>query len=107
MVQLAVVYLAIYEGLGLLLSIPFGQFVDRENILATPASVFFGLALPILLGGIILLLLVWSLGWFTEIFGRQPIRGSWWMWVGVALLLTPSRSVSWARTGPTTPQESS
>ena len=86
---LAVVYVAVYEGLGLLLSVPFGQYVDTENILATPASVFFGIALPILLGGIVLLLFVWSLGWFREIFGRQPLTGSWWMWIGLALLLIP------------------
>ncbi|XPP26388.1 MAG: type II CAAX prenyl endopeptidase Rce1 family protein [Leucobacter sp.] len=85
----AVVYLALYEGLGLLLRVPFGHLVDSENILATPASVFFGLALPILLGGIILLVFVWALGWFREIFGRQPIRGSWWMWIAVAVLLIP------------------
>ncbi|UOE43573.1 CPBP family intramembrane glutamic endopeptidase [Agromyces larvae] len=85
----AVVYLVVYEGLGLLLSVPFGHLVDSADILATPESVFFGLALPILLGGIILLLFVWSLGWLREIFGPQPIRGSWWMWIGVALLLIP------------------
>lgn len=85
----AVVYLALYEGLGMLLSLPFGHLVDPENILATPASVFFGIALPILLGGLILLAFVWSLGWFGEIFGRQPIRGSWWMWIAVVTLLIP------------------
>lgn len=85
----AVVYLAIYEGLALLLRVPFGHLVDSENILATPQSVFFGIALPILLGGVILLAFVWSLGWLKEIFGPQPIEGSWWMWIAVALLLIP------------------
>lgn len=68
---------------------PFGHLVDAGNVLATPESVFFGIALPILLGGLILLAFVWSLGWFREIFGRQPIRGSWWMWIALALLLIP------------------
>ena len=62
-------------------------FVDPDNLLATPQSVFFGLGLPILLGGVVLLIFVWSLGWLREIFGRQPIARSWWMWIAVALVI--------------------
>jgi membrane protease YdiL (CAAX protease family) len=85
----AVVYLALYQGFGLLSGTLFNDLINRENIFADAASVFFGLALPILLGGIVLLIFVWSLGWLGEIFGRQPIAGKGWMWIAVALLVIP------------------
>ena len=85
----AAVYLAFYVSLSFPISAWFGQYVDAENILATPASIFIGLALPILIGAIVLLCFIGSLGWFREIFGRQPIAGRWWMWIAVALLVIP------------------
>lgn len=85
----AAVYLAFYVSLSFPISAWFGQYVDADNVLATPASVFFGLALPILIGAIVLLCFIGSLGWFREIFGRQPVAGRWWMWIAVALLVIP------------------
>jgi membrane protease YdiL (CAAX protease family) len=85
----AVVYLALYEGFSLLIGLVFGDQIDVQNILATPQSVFFGLGVSILFGGLVLLLFVWSLGWLREVFGRQPIRGRWWMWIAVALVVIP------------------
>ena len=85
----AAVYLAFYVSLSFPISAWFGQYVDADNVLATPASIFFGLALPILIGAIVLLCFIGSLGWFREIFGRQPVAGRWWMWIAVALLVIP------------------
>ncbi|MFF7294161.1 CPBP family intramembrane glutamic endopeptidase [Microbacterium sp. NPDC008134] len=50
---------------------------------------FFGLFLPLLFGTIVLLLFVGSVDWFGTLFGRQPIRGRWWMWIAVALVAAP------------------
>ena len=83
------VYWGIYELLGLALSTIFADFIDVDDPLSSPLSVFFGVALPILVAGALLLLFVWSLGWMGEIFGRQPIAGRPWMWVAVILVVVP------------------
>jgi membrane protease YdiL (CAAX protease family) len=82
----AVVYLALYLGASLLIGQIWGKEVDGKNILATGASVFFGVALPVIVGSIILAIFALSLGWFRPLFARQPIRGSWWMWIAPALV---------------------
>ena len=46
-----------------------------------------GTALPILIGGVLLVLFAWSIGWLRELFGPQPIRGRGWMWIAVAVVL--------------------
>lgn len=43
-------------------------------------------ALPIALGGVLLVIFAASLGWLRELFGPQPIRGRGWMWVAVAVV---------------------
>ena len=83
------VYLGLYELFGLLSGRLFGSLIDTKNIFANPQSVIFGLALPILLGGVVLLIFVATLGWGREIFGRQPIRGSGWMWIAPVLVIIP------------------
>ena len=83
------VYWGVYELLGLGLSTLFIVFIDTENPLSSPLSVFFGVALPILVAGALLLLFAWSVGWLRELFGRQPVAGRRWMWVAVALVLIP------------------
>lgn len=85
----AVVYIALYLGAGALTSTIFAGMIDPTNLFGSGTSVFFGVALPILIGAILLLLFIWSLGWFREIFGPQPIKGSGWMWIAVVLVLIP------------------
>jgi membrane protease YdiL (CAAX protease family) len=85
----AVIYAALYEGFGLLDGALFGGLVDTKNPFANAQSVFFGVALPILLGGIALFIFVSLTNQRREIFGRQPIRGRWWMWIAVVLVIIP------------------
>lgn len=85
-VVLLVVYLAIYLGLGRLIGVFFGGLVSA-NPLDTPASIFFGVVLAIVLGGIVLALLTVHLGWWPVVFGRQPVPGRGWMWIAPALVL--------------------
>ena len=87
---LAVVYLAVYELL------PFGAVpftsgaVDPDDLFATPASVFVGLALPVMVGSVVLLAFAWSIGWLPKpLFGRQPVKGSWWMWIAPVVVAIP------------------
>jgi len=86
---LVVAYAVVYQGFGLLSAAVGSDFIAGGDLFAGPGSVFFGLAFPILLGGVVLLAFVWSVGWLGEIFGPQPIRGSWWMWIAVALVVVP------------------
>ena len=88
-VLLVAVYWGIYELLGLAISTIFSDFIDLKNPLSTPLSVFFGVALPILIAGALLLLFSWSVGWLGELFGRQPVAGRAWMWLAVVLVIVP------------------
>jgi membrane protease YdiL (CAAX protease family) len=83
-----VVYLGVYQLLPIVL-LPLTRPLMEENLFATPASVFAGLALPVVLGSIVLLVFAWSLGWLKPLFGRQPVRGRWWMWFAPVLVLIP------------------
>jgi membrane protease YdiL (CAAX protease family) len=78
---LVVAYYVLYQA-GSLLFIPLYAGNDDPA-----ASVWFGTALPIALGGVILVLFAWSVGWLRELFGPQPIRGRGWMWIAVAVVL--------------------
>ncbi|MFE6736391.1 CPBP family intramembrane glutamic endopeptidase [Microbacterium sp. NPDC057650] len=80
-VLVAVVYLALYLGAGRLTSALFADRIDPSDPLADPATVFFGTALPILIGSVILLVFGASLRWLPTLFGRQPVRGRGWMWI--------------------------
>lgn len=78
---LVVAYYVLYQ-LGSLL---FGPLLANTN---DPAwEIFVGTALPIALGGVLLLLFGWSMGWLRDVFGSQPIRGRGWMWIAVVVVL--------------------
>lgn len=81
--------LGVYQLIGLGVGSLFHDFVDPANPLSNPASIFFSLALPILLAGLCLVLFAWSVGWLGELFARQPVRGRGWMWLAVVLVLIP------------------
>jgi membrane protease YdiL (CAAX protease family) len=89
-VLLAVVYLAVYQGVGFAIQTLFADSIDTDNLFESPLTVFFALAVPILIMGLLLLAFVRSLGWQGEIFGRQPVAGRGWMWIAVALILVPT-----------------
>ncbi|MCI2958466.1 CPBP family intramembrane metalloprotease [Agromyces atrinae] len=86
---LVVGYLVVYEGIGLLIGTAFHDQIDTKNLFATPESILFGIALAVLLGGLLALTFTWSVGWLREVFGRQPIAGRGWMWIAVPLLVIP------------------
>ncbi len=81
------VYLGLYLGTGWLIGTFFGSQIDKKDILATVQSVFFGIALAIVVGSVLLIAFGASLGWLRELFGRQPIRGRGWMWIAPAIVL--------------------
>ncbi|MBZ4487887.1 CPBP family glutamic-type intramembrane protease [Microbacterium sp. cx-55] len=88
-VLLIVVYLALYQLAALGVVTVAGDQIDRTNIFATPASVFFGLGASLIVGAIILIIFAASVGWLRPLFSRQPVRGRWWMWIFVVLAIIP------------------
>jgi membrane protease YdiL (CAAX protease family) len=86
-VLVAVVYLALYLAAGQAVGALFGDQVDTDDLFATPQSVFFGLFVPLAVGAIVLIAFVSSLHWFPALFARQPLRGSWWMWIAPVLVV--------------------
>jgi membrane protease YdiL (CAAX protease family) len=83
--SVVVVYYALYQGLSLLLVGPLYTAVAPEE--GSPAFILLTTALPIAIGCVLLVVFALSLGWLKELFGPQPIRGSWWMWIAVAAVL--------------------
>jgi len=76
---------AVYWGLYQLLGLPFAPLLAATD---DPAMrVFIGTGLPILAGFLVLVVFSWSMGWLRELFGPQQIRGRWWMWIAVAIVL--------------------
>lgn len=86
---LGVVYLAIYLGIGQLTGRVFAGAIDTANPTGSAPSILLGVMLPILLGGIALLIFVRSLGWTRAVFGPQSVRGAGWMWIAVLVVVIP------------------
>ncbi|MET4158621.1 CPBP family intramembrane glutamic endopeptidase [Agromyces sp. PvR057] len=79
------VYYGVYLALGNFIVAPlFSDFFGEEG---TASYILLTTALPIVLACVVLVVFAISIGWLKELFGRQPIRGSWWMWIPVAVVL--------------------
>ncbi|MFZ4893001.1 CPBP family intramembrane glutamic endopeptidase [Plantibacter sp. Mn2098] len=81
-VVLAAVYYVVYQ-LGGLLFLPFTGGLEA----GTAPYIVITTALPIALGGVLLVIFALSIGWLGELFALQPIRGRAWMWIAVAVVL--------------------
>lgn len=82
-VVLAVAYFVLYE----LFSLSVGPLVPLAGEPGTASYVLIFLALPILLGCVLLVIFGASVGWLRELFARQPIGGRGWMWIAVVVVL--------------------
>ncbi|WP_312182399.1 CPBP family intramembrane glutamic endopeptidase [Arthrobacter sp.] len=82
-VLLTAAYFVLYQASSLLFLPLAGQVGGPDSAL----SVLVLFALPILLGGLLLVAFALSTGWLRELFRRQPIRGRGWMWTAVAVVL--------------------
>lgn len=80
---LAIGYLAIYEPASLLMA-PFVPFIGDEG---SASYVVVLIVVPVLIGGLILVGFGTSVGWLRSTFSRQPIGGSGWMWIAIAVVL--------------------
>ena len=80
---LVVAYLAIYEPASFLVT-PLLPYIGDSNSASYVLVLF---VLPILFGAIILTVFGLTVGWFRDLFARQPIGGRGWMWIAVAVVL--------------------
>jgi membrane protease YdiL (CAAX protease family) len=80
---LTAVYFVLFQVLSLLLT-PLAENVEEPS---SAAGVVVFYVLPELLGCLILALFTVSVGWWRELFARQPIRGSGWMWIAIVVVL--------------------
>ncbi|WP_086149500.1 CPBP family intramembrane glutamic endopeptidase [Cellulosimicrobium sp. KWT-B] len=85
----AVLYIAVYLAVGRLVGATGLRPDSGDDLLDSPGSVFFGLLLPILVMGLLLVVFLRTVRWRSEVFGPQPVAGRPWMWVAVVLVLVP------------------
>lgn len=85
----AVLYIAVYLGLGQLVGLTGLGPDSGEELLDSSGTVFFGLLLPILVMSLLLVAFLSTMRWRREVFGPQPVAGRPWMWVAVVLVLVP------------------
>ncbi|MBY6061330.1 hypothetical protein [Microbacterium esteraromaticum] len=71
-------YWVLSQGVAWLIHTLFGGMMTPGGTFASPQNVLIGQTLSILVTGMLMLALACSFGWLTELFGPQPIRGSWW-----------------------------
>ena len=102
LLALVVVYMAIYLGAGWLSGKVGGHFVD-DDLLSSVGSVFFQLTFALVVGAIVLVAFSAYMGWNRELYGRQRIYRSWWMWIAPLTVLTPIilrvLGIDWGRRG--------
>ncbi|ROS31100.1 type II CAAX prenyl endopeptidase Rce1 family protein [Cellulomonas sp. PhB150] len=83
-----VVYLVIYELASVVAGKVGGHYVD-DDLLSSVGSVFFQVTFALIVGAIVLIAFTAYMGWGSEVFGRQRVYRSWWMWLGPVIVLIP------------------
>jgi membrane protease YdiL (CAAX protease family) len=82
-------YLGLYLGAGWVVGrLDNGGYTDAD-LLSSVGAVFFQITAGLVVGSVILTIFTSWLGWNAEIFGRQPIYRSWWMWIAPVLVALP------------------
>lgn len=88
LLALLVVYFPIYLGAGWV-----GSKISPGNatgdLLDNAGHVFFQVTFALIVGGVVLSALTWYTGWNKEIYGRQTVYRSWWMWLGPVVAAIP------------------
>jgi hypothetical protein len=83
-----VVYLAIYRAAGWVVS-KFAGDMATDPLFTSVGTVFFQLTFGLIVGAIVLVGTSVYLGWTAQLFGRQPIYRSWWMWIAPVVVAMP------------------
>ncbi|MFN8168253.1 MAG: CPBP family intramembrane glutamic endopeptidase [Candidatus Nanopelagicales bacterium] len=88
LVPVVLVYLALYLAAGKLLVLATGDW-GKGDLLDSTTTVFVQLTFALVVGAVILAVFTAWMGWNSEIYGRQRIYRSWWMWLGPIIALMP------------------
>ncbi|MBO9625170.1 MAG: CPBP family intramembrane metalloprotease [Microbacterium sp.] len=84
-----VAYLVLFQLASLLIGVLFGSQLTDGGLFGSVTNVFILLTATLLVGAVLLIAFTASVGWFRALFGPQPIRGSWWMWIAVVIIAAP------------------
>lgn len=88
LLPVVVVYWLIYSAAGWVLK-KAAPDLATGDLLGSVSAVFVQLTFALLVGALVLALFTRYMGWNAEIYGRQPIYRSWWMWLGPIVALAP------------------
>jgi CAAX protease family protein len=83
------VYFAIYVPAGGVVARLADPSYSEDDLLSSAGTIFIQLTGGLIVGSIVLIAFTTFMGWNAEIFGRQPIYRSGWMWLAPAIVLTP------------------
>lgn len=83
-----VVYLIIYVGVGRI-TLVFARDLAEQPVLSSVSTVFIQLTLGLIVGAAILIATITYMGWTKQLFARQTIYRSWWMWLGPIVVAIP------------------
>jgi hypothetical protein len=83
------VYLAIYLPTGKVVANLFDRSYSEDDLFSSMGTVFVQLSAALIVGSIVLILFTTFMGWNAEIFGRQSIYRSRWMWLAPVIVLVP------------------
>ena len=87
-ISFMIFYLIIYVGVGQITGRVLRDIAEQP-LLSSVTTVFVQLTLGLIVGAAILIATITYMGWTKELFARQPIYRSWWMWLGPAIVATP------------------
>lgn len=88
LLPLVLVYLGLYLLAGRVLVWLTGDW-GKGDLLSSTSTVFVQLTFALMVGALILSVFTTWMGWNAEIYGRQRIYRSWWMWLGPIIALMP------------------
>jgi hypothetical protein len=88
LMAVVLVYVAIYLGAGWVSS-KVAPDEAKGELLGSAGGVFFQLTFPLIVGALVLIVFLSVTGWWRDLFARQPIGGSRWMWIAVIVVVTP------------------
>ncbi len=89
LLAVVVVYFAIYLPAGKVTANLADRSYSEDDLLSSVGTVFVQLTVALIVGSIVLIAFTTFMGWNAEIFGRQSIYRSRWMWLAPVVVLIP------------------
>jgi hypothetical protein len=83
------VYFLIYVPVGGVVARIADRSFSEDALLSSVGTVFVQLTAGLIVGSIVLIAFTTFMGWNAEIFGRQSIYRSGWMWLAPVIILVP------------------